>query len=168
MKKTALLILFLLNFFGGTFDLGAGASNKSGNPFGNGSFFKTTGTFNGVLRGQNIVGVTVFTTGTNTTLTGGPLYIYNANTGLYDDTLNVYAILNPNANTLDATIFPFTNTAASNNLSYGGGSFSGSLTVNPPNQTFSGTGNLTEYLEDPPTANKDNLPFVINGCRIGD
>jgi hypothetical protein len=168
MKKTALLILFLLNFFGGTFDLGAGASNKSGNPFGNGSFFKTTGTFNGVLRGQNIVGVTVFTTGTNTTLTGGPLYVYDANRGLYDDSLNVYAILNPNANTLDATIFPFTNTAYAANLSYGGGSFSGSLTVNPPNQTFSGTGNLTELDDTTGVVVTFNLPFVINGCRIGD
>jgi hypothetical protein len=43
----------------------AGAANKNGNPFGNGTFFQTTGTFSAVVRGQNLSGTTVFSTGVN-------------------------------------------------------------------------------------------------------
>lgn len=43
----------------------AGASNKNGNPFGNGTFFQTTGTFSAVVRGPNLSGTTVFSTGVN-------------------------------------------------------------------------------------------------------
>ena len=61
--------------------LQAGASNKSGNPFGNGSFFPDTGTFSAIVRGQDgFLGVIQFSTsptnsssviasGTNTTTT---------------------------------------------------------------------------------------------------
>lgn len=41
----------------------AGASNKNGNPFGNGTFFNTTGTFSAVVRGQNLSGTIVFSSG---------------------------------------------------------------------------------------------------------
>jgi hypothetical protein len=44
----------------------AGASNKNGNPFGNGTFFQTTGTFSGVIRGQNLSGTMLFSTGAST------------------------------------------------------------------------------------------------------
>jgi hypothetical protein len=44
----------------------AGASNKNGNPFGNGTFFQTTGTFSAVVRGPNLSGTTVFSTGVST------------------------------------------------------------------------------------------------------
>ena len=153
----------------------AGASNKSGNPFGNGTFFNTGGTFNGVLRGTNVVGVTTFTTSTNSTLSGGPLYIYNAISGSYDDSWGVYPILDPSANTLTAFL------ASSNNplmgISYtdttgttvyaanpiqtplgAGGTFSANLKTTPPNQTYSGNGsiNLTGVPQN----------FSINGCRI--
>ncbi|MFZ0615318.1 MAG: hypothetical protein WAN16_02570 [Chthoniobacterales bacterium] len=47
----------------------AGASNKNGNPFGNGTFFQTTGTFSAVVRGPNLSGTTVFSTGVNTNST---------------------------------------------------------------------------------------------------
>ena len=150
----------------------AGASNKNGNPFGNGSFFPTTGTFNGVLRGVDTVGVTAFTTGTNTTLTGGPLYLYQADVGVYDDTMSVYATLDPSANTLSAFIAPSTNTPSTpntaNNLSAGGGSFQASLKNSPPNQTYSGSGVISE-ITDTNTApvTIQNYNFVINGCRIG-
>lgn len=43
----------------------AGASNKNGNPFGNGTFFQTTGTFSAVVRGPNLSGTVVFSTGVN-------------------------------------------------------------------------------------------------------
>jgi len=44
----------------------AGASNKNGNPFGNGTFFQSTGTFSSVIRGQNLSGTMLFSTGTDT------------------------------------------------------------------------------------------------------
>ena len=81
----------------------AGASNKNGNPFGNGSFYSTGGTFNGVLRVVNLTGTTQFTTqsGTNgsTSYNSGPLVIYNASAGIYDDSMYVFAQLDPSANT---------------------------------------------------------------------
>ncbi|MEI6377612.1 MAG: hypothetical protein WCO97_10505 [bacterium] len=51
--------------------LQAGASNKNGNPFGNGTFFQTTGTFSAVVRGENLSGTMLFSTGvsTNTAVT---------------------------------------------------------------------------------------------------
>jgi hypothetical protein len=44
----------------------AGASNRNGNPFGNGTFFQTTGTFSSVIRGQNLSGTMLFSTGVGT------------------------------------------------------------------------------------------------------
>lgn len=44
----------------------AGASNKNGNPFGNGTFFQTTGTFSAVVRGENLSGTMLFSTGVST------------------------------------------------------------------------------------------------------
>jgi hypothetical protein len=46
--------------------LHAGASNKNGNPFGNGTFFQTTGTFSAVVRGENLSGTMLFSTGVST------------------------------------------------------------------------------------------------------
>lgn len=43
----------------------AGASNKNGNPFGNGTFFQNTGTFSAVIRGENLSGTMLFSTGVN-------------------------------------------------------------------------------------------------------
>jgi hypothetical protein len=150
----------------------AGGSNKNGNPFGNGTFFQTTGTFTGVLRGVNIVGVTQFTTSTNRTLTGGSILIYDASTGLYNDGLGVYATLDPSANSLNALILPTTNSAfdtVSANIFQGGGSFNASLSTQPPNQTYSGNGVITQVLatNNPATNPPVNQTFVITGCRIG-
>jgi hypothetical protein len=50
----------------GSSQLQAGASNKNGNPYGNGTFFQTTGTFSAVVRGQNLSGTMLFSTGVNT------------------------------------------------------------------------------------------------------
>jgi hypothetical protein len=51
--------------------LHAGASNKSGNPFGNGTFFNTSGTFSAVVRGENLSGTILFSTGVNTNGSSG-------------------------------------------------------------------------------------------------
>ena len=150
----------------------AGGSNKSGNPFGNGTFFPTSGNFTGVLRGVNIVGITQFSTSTTNTLPAGNILIYDASTGLYNDDMLVYATLDPSANSLNALILPITNTAldtVSANIFQGGGSFNASLSTQPPNQTYSGNGVITQVLTtDPPNTNPPvNQTFVITGCRIG-
>ena len=162
---------FLLSLVGGSVLLQAGASNKNGNPYGNGSFFPTVGTFTGVLRGVDLVGITQFSTGTTNSFTGGPLYIYNAASGVYDDTLGVYATLDPSGGTLNAFISSTTNVASSptssNNLSAGGGFFNASLSTQPPNQVFHGNGVITEIVNgsvDPVTTT--NTSFSISGCRI--
>jgi hypothetical protein len=49
----------------------AGSSNRSGNPFGNGTFFSTTGTFSAVVRGRNLSGTMLFSTGVNSSSAGG-------------------------------------------------------------------------------------------------
>jgi len=67
-------------------DLHAGASNKNGNPFGNGSFFSNNGTFSAVVRGENLSGTIYFSTGADsnaasTTSSGGSSEIvYQGNT----------------------------------------------------------------------------------------
>lgn len=171
--KTSLpsLLGFLALLLLGGADLQAGASNKNGNPFGNGTFFSTGGTFTGVLRGNNLVGVTQFSTTTNAALSGGALAIYNASLGLYNQNLGVYASLDPAANTLTAMILPDTQTIytdTSANVFQGGGSFSATLSTQPPNQTYSGNGVITQvYDTDNPTTNPPvNMPFSITGTRI--
>jgi hypothetical protein len=47
----------------GSSTLQAFASNRNGNPFGNGTFFQNTGTFSAVIRGQNLSGTMLFSTG---------------------------------------------------------------------------------------------------------
>jgi hypothetical protein len=49
--------------FFGSASLQAGASNKNGNPFGNGTFFQNNGTFSAVIRGTNLSGTMLFSTG---------------------------------------------------------------------------------------------------------
>ena len=171
-SPSTLLMMLCASAFLTTSTLQAGGSNKSGNPYGNGTFFPTTGTFTGVLRGVNIVGVTQFSTSTNTTLTGGTIIIYDASYGLYNDGLGVYATMNPSANSLNALILPSTNNAldlSSANIFQGGGSFNASLSTKPPNQTYSGNGVITQVLDtNNPTTNPPvNQTFVISGCRIG-
>jgi len=61
------LALILVGFIMiGSASVQAGASNKNGNPFGNGTFFQTTGTFSSVIRGQNLSGTMLFSTGSST------------------------------------------------------------------------------------------------------
>jgi len=59
---TVSLVLTAFSLFG-SLQVQAGASNKSGNPFGNGSFFPDSGNFSAILRSSNgFVGVMQFAT----------------------------------------------------------------------------------------------------------
>jgi len=66
-------------------DLHAGASNKNGNPFGNGTFFSNTATFSAVVRGDNLSGTVYFSTGVGTNTfdagsQGSTVIVYEGNT----------------------------------------------------------------------------------------
>jgi hypothetical protein len=69
LNSLALIAVGLVSL--GTSQVQAGASNKNGNPFGNGTFFQTTGTFSAVIRGQNLSGTMLFSSGVNTSTNGG-------------------------------------------------------------------------------------------------
>lgn len=80
---TLLLLLFVL--MSGLTKVQAGASNKNGNPYGNGTFFQTTGTFSAVVRGENLSGTVLFSTGANTNTSsnssgGNSIIVYQGNT----------------------------------------------------------------------------------------
>lgn len=152
--------------------LQAGASNKNGNPFSadpNGSFFPTSGLFSGVLRGQNLVGVTKFSTynypitGSNnitnytTSFTPGTLF-YVAN-GNFQKEIAVYALAMPDANSIQGIIYQtngvttlvYTNTDYTEAYkskditvpnSETTGQFLVQLSIKPPQQTFYGNGSL--------------------------
>lgn len=67
LRKTsafALLALFLVVFLPiATSPLAMAFGGSAGNPFGNGSYFSTEGTFQNTIRGKNLSGVATFSTG---------------------------------------------------------------------------------------------------------
>lgn len=113
--------------------LHAGASNKNGNPYGNGTFFDTTGTFSAVVRGENLSGTILFSTGASTNgvssnSTGSSVIVYGGNTYMG----NSAGMWNPSSGTIDGQI-------------WGGQSLSGtnSSTIYPEifNTNYDGQGN---------------------------
>jgi hypothetical protein len=95
-------------------DLQAGASNRNGNPFGNGTFFQTTGTFSAVVRGPNLSGTMLFSTGVNngtnsaTNSTGGTTTISylgseGARAGIYIG--NSSGFWNPSSGSIDGQLW---------------------------------------------------------------
>ena len=114
--------------------LQAGASNKNGNPYGNGTFFQTTGTFSAVVRGENLSGTILFSTGASTNAvstnsSGSSVIVFQGNTYMG----NASGMWNPSSGTIDGQI-------------WGG-------------QGLSGTNQSTIY---PEIFNTNNFPVVIN------
>jgi len=116
-------------------DLHAGASNKNGNPFGNGTFFSNTATFSAVVRGANLSGTIYFSTGGNSTggSQGSSLIVYQGNT--YDG--NASGMWNPSSSVISGQI-------------WGG-------------QTLSGQGSNTIYPELYNTNLRTNYTYNTNG-----
>ena len=86
--------------------LHAGASNKNGNPYGNGTFFQTTGTFSAVVRGENLSGTILFSTGASTNgvstnSAGSSVIVYQGNTYMG----NSAGMWNPSSGTIDGQIW---------------------------------------------------------------
>ncbi len=107
----------------------AGASNKSGNPFGNGTFFGNDGSFSAVLRGKNMTGVTQFSTYSSGKITTGFNSITNAATAdtaaNIPGSVSVYlngvsyvgiasGVLDPSAQTISAVFSSFSVRSATN------------------------------------------------------
>lgn len=114
--------------------LHAGASNKNGNPYGNGTFFETTGTFSAVVRGENLSGTILFSTGASTNgvstnSSGSSVIVFQGNTYMG----NSAGMWNPSSGTIDGQI-------------WGG-------------QSLSGTNSSTIY---PEIFNTNNYPVYIN------
>jgi len=61
-RVLSLSFFILVGVFSLAPHLHAGASNKSGNPFGNGTFFSDAGTFSAILRDTDFLGVIQFST----------------------------------------------------------------------------------------------------------
>jgi hypothetical protein len=113
-------------------DLHAGASNKNGNPFGNGTFFSNTATFSAVVRGENLSGTVYFSTGVGTNTfdagsQGSTVIVYEGNT--YNG--NASGMWNPSSSVISGQI-------------WGG-------------QTLSGTNSTTIY----PEVYNTNFPYAI-------
>lgn len=157
------VFLTVLSVYGMT-QLQAGSSNKSGNPFGNGTFFSDNGSFSSIVRGTNgFLGVVQFTTSstnssTNSLTNSGIATIYAqgeqfsgaafgsvsgstvASTYLGSYT---YDVLVPtvnydtNGNISSTTYAPTTVTDTAS------GQFSATLFNTYPTQSFSGEGEAT-------------------------
>jgi hypothetical protein len=87
-------------------DLHAGASNKNGNPFGNGTFFSNTATFSAVVRGDNLSGTVYFSTGVSTNTfdagsQGSTVIVYEGNT--YNG--NASGMWNPSSSVISGQIW---------------------------------------------------------------
>ena len=125
--------------------LHAGASNKNGNPFGNGTFFSNTGTFSAVIRGENLSGTMLFSTGVNDSgaASNGPtamspgtggssVIVYQGNT--YQG--NAAGMWNPSSGTVSGQF-------------WGG-------------QTLSGSNSSVVFPEVYPGVDTNIWPFVLN------
>jgi hypothetical protein len=141
----------------GSAPLQAGASNKNGNPFGNGTFFQTTATFSAVIRGQNLSGTMIFSTGANTnsasTNSAGSCVI--SYLGSEDGTIqpgvyrgNSSGMWNPDSGTISGQFW---------------GSYlkSGTNSFTNWSQAFN-TNVITKVLPDGSTTNVYEFPVVVN------
>jgi hypothetical protein len=106
VSKFSLIAIVAGFAFMASSQLHAGASNKNGNPYGNGTFFQTTGTFSAVVRGENLSGTIMFSTGVSTnganTNSGGSSVIsYGGNTYMG----NVAGMWNPSSGNIEGQIW---------------------------------------------------------------
>lgn len=165
----------------------AGASNKNGNPFGNGSFFGDAGTFSGVMRGPNLTGVTQFTTYDGSASSGittvvnslipGVTAIYFYGTSYVGTSQSV---LDPVSGTISSVFalagpVPTLNSPSGGSINNEGslvndafllhGSFVAQLKNSYPNQSFNGTGQVT--LNDASIGQTNGQGQVNNNITTG-
>lgn len=170
--------------------LHAGASNKNGNPFGNGTFFSNSGTFSAIERSSNgFLGVLQFSTfttnaSTNSLTNSGIATVYADGqqfTGPVFGSISgstiaatyigyfQYGVLVPTINfsTNGSTnSITYSNATISNTIN---GQFSATLQNSYPNQIFSGQGQSTVNLNilDPQTLIISNSNKIFNATVSG-
>ena len=162
--------------------LHAGASNKSGNPFGNGTFFPDSGTFSAIERSSNgFLGVIQFSTSatyasTNSITNSGVATIYAEGeqfTGMAFGSVNgstiaatylgtyPFSVLVPQANyNTNGSISSVTyNTQSLSNTC--SGQFSATLKNSYPTQNFTGSGSAS-VIVNTLNVNTNTFLFTIN------
>lgn len=158
-----LFMFLLLGIFltYGLHPLHAGASNKNGNPFGNGSFFPDSGTFSAVVRGDNaLIGTVEFSTSASNTSTvsisnSGVAAIYADGQQYVGSAFGVVS-----GSTIAATYFGTNSISTSTNTC--SGQFTARLQNSYPNQVFNGSGQgaITSGT------NLFFAPISVSGSRI--
>jgi len=171
LRQTPFIVaLFAASVFLSGSQLFAGASNKSGNPFGNGSQYGNDGTFSAIIRGADMTGVTQFSTyGGSGSVTTGLLRNTNVsgtNAANVPGQASIFlqgqsyraittAVIDSAANKISAVFSQITGipyntqngatvltiTNSGTNV-VTGGEFNANLKNSFPNQTFSGSGSL--------------------------
>lgn len=151
-KKTPVSLVALFGLLLSVSHAFAGASNKSGNPYGNGTFFGNDGTFSAVLRGVNLTGVTQFSTYSSGNIVSGFNSITNAATAdtaaNIPGTVSIYlngvsymgiasAVLNPSANTI-AAVFSSFSLRANTNVSFSSSAVVTTTNISTNSLSFSG------------------------------
>jgi hypothetical protein len=169
-----LVLLLVVSALAFAPQLQAGASNKSGSPFGNGTYFPNSGTFSAIMRSTNaFLGITQFTaSGTNTSISntvglavvyaGGQQYQGSSFGTVTGSTIAcVYGLgfttqTNVTGTNGGATVVTLTNT-------FCGGQFSGSLFNSYPTQSFNATG---QCGVGPSTSNLTIYTTSVTGSRL--
>jgi hypothetical protein len=138
---------FCLTFFVATASsLQAGASNKNGNPYGNGTFFSNSGTFSAVIRGENLSGTMLFSTGVNDVAASSTNGATPSSPGTGGSTVIVFQ-----GNTYQGNAAGMWNPSS--------GSVSGQFWGG---QTLSGTNSSTVFPEIYPGVDTNTWPLVLN------
>jgi len=138
-------------------DLHAGASNKNGNPFGNGSFFSNSGTFSAVVRGANLSGTIYFSTGADSNAAstnnsgGSSEVVYEG----YTYTGNSEGAWNPNSSSISGQL--------NGGQILSGTNTSTALSPNPPTYiTTVSTVVVTNSAYDPQTGGLTNTATTVD------
>jgi hypothetical protein len=150
--------------------LQAGASNKNGNPYGNGTFFPNDGTFSAVVRGENLSGTIMFSTGVstngaNTNSSGSSVIIYGGNTYMG----NVIGMWNPSAGTIEGQIWGGQRLSGSNSSSIYPEFFNTNYypVLIPIVSNNTNTTNTNYYSYEPQGTNYVNDGVYMNGSFDG-
>jgi len=183
--KFSLIALVTYCAFFAPSQLQAGASNKNGNPYGNGTFFPNDGTFSAVVRGENLSGTIMFSTGVstngaNTNSSGSSVIVYGGNTYMG----NVAGMWNPSSGTIEGQIWGGQRLSGSNssliypeafntNTGAGGGYPAPIETTSYVSTTNTNTGVVSTYLVtntvwvEPAGTNYVNDGVYMNGSFNG-
>jgi hypothetical protein len=160
--------------------LNAGSSNKSGNPYGNGTFFPSGTVYSATMRGTNgFLGIVQFSSASSSGTNSGSNSLNNSFAIVYANgqqyTGQAFGSVDPSSSTIScvyqlgvvtSTTFFFSNSVAtisSTNFSCGG-QFSGKIANAYPIQTFTATGEASMGTNN--STNNSIYQTQVTGCSI--